>query len=238
MFRWLNKNREAALADQDVVPVIAIDGPSGSGKGTISRRVARALGYHLLDSGALYRLVALAAEDACSSLHNTECLQGLARNLDARFEVNASGEERIWLAGQDVTERLRTEETGAGASVVAQIPAVREALLDRQKEFRRPPGLVADGRDMGSEVFPDATLKIYLTASAEERAKRRYKQLKDKGLDVSLAALSRDIENRDRRDSERTLAPLKPAMDARLLDTTGQSVEAVTKTVLEWVAEL
>ena len=226
------------MADQDVVPVIAIDGPSGSGKGTISRRVARALGYHLLDSGALYRLVALAAEDACSSLHNTECLQGLARNLDARFEVNASGEERIWLAGQDVTERLRTEETGAGASVVAQIPAVREALLDRQKEFRRPPGLVADGRDMGSEVFPDATLKIYLTASAEERAKRRYKQLKDKGLDVSLAALSRDIENRDRRDSERTLAPLKPAMDARLLDTTGQSVEAVTKTVLEWVAEL
>ena len=238
MFRWLNKNREAALADQDVVPVIAIDGPSGSGKGTISRRVARALGYHLLDSGALYRLVALAAEDACSSLHNTECLQGLARNLDARFEVNASGEERIWLAGQDVTERLRTEETGAGASVVAQIPAVREALLDRQKEFRRPPGLVADGRDMGSEVFPDATLKIYLTASAEERAKRRYKQLKDKGLDVSLAALSRDIENRDRRDSERTLAPLKPAMDARLLDTTGQSIEAVTKTVLDWVAEL
>ena len=238
MFRWLNKNREAALADQDIVPVIAIDGPSGSGKGTISRRVARALGYHLLDSGALYRLVALAAEDACSSLHNTECLQNLARELDVRFDVSDAGEERVWLAGQDVTERLRTEETGAGASIVAQIPAVREALLDRQKEFRRPPGLVADGRDMGSQVFPDATLKIYLTASAEERAKRRYKQLKDKGLDVSLAALSRDIENRDRRDSERTLAPLKPAMDARLLDTTGRSIEAVTKTVLEWVAEL
>ena len=238
MFRWLNKNREAAQTGQFSVPVIAIDGPSGSGKGTIARRVARALGYHLLDSGALYRLVALAADDACSSLHNTECLQGLARNLDVRFEVNPAGEERVWLAGQDVTERLRTEETGAGASIVAQIPAVREALLDRQKDFRRPPGLVADGRDMGSEVFPDATLKIYLTASAEERAKRRYKQLKEKGLDVSLAALSRDIEDRDRRDSERTLAPLKPAMDARLLDTTGQSVEAVTKTVLEWVAEL
>ena len=226
------------MTDQDIVPVIAIDGPSGSGKGTIARRVARALGYHLLDSGALYRLVALAAEDACSSLQNTECLQGLARELDVRFDANDAGEERVWLAGKDVTERLRTEETGAGASIVAQIPAVREALLDRQKDFRKPPGLVADGRDMGSQVFPDATLKIYLTASAEERAKRRYKQLKDKGLDVSLAALSRDIENRDRRDSERTLAPLKPAMDARLLDTTGQSIEAVTKTVLEWVAEL
>ncbi|RZV34353.1 MAG: (d)CMP kinase [Chromatiales bacterium] len=238
MFGWLNKNRGAALAGQDIIPVIAIDGPSGSGKGTISRRVARTLGYHLLDSGALYRLVALAAEDACSSLQNTECLQDLARKLDVRFEASDTGKERVWLGGQDVTERLRTEETGAGASIVAQIPAVREALLDRQKEFRKPPGLVADGRDMGSQVFPDATLKIYLTASAEERAKRRYKQLKDKGLDVSLAALSRDIENRDRRDSERTLAPLKPAMDARLLDTTGQSIEAVTKTVLDWVAEL
>ena len=234
MFRWLNKNREAAQTGQFSVPVIAIDGPSGSGKGTIARRVARALGYHLLDSGALYRLVALAADDACSSLHNTECLQDLARNLDVRFEVNPAGEERVWLAGQDVTERLRTEETGAGASIVAQIPAVREALLDRQKDFRRPPGLVADGRDMGSEVFPDATLKIYLTASAEERAKRRYKQLKEKGLDVSLAALSRDIEDRDRRDTGRSVAPLRAAEDARLLDSSGQSIEAVVQTVIDW----
>ena len=133
---------------------------------------------------------------------------------------------------------MRTEQTGAGASTVAQIPAVREALFERQRAFRRAPGLVADGRDMGTQVFPDAELKVYLTASAEERAKRRHKQLKDKGLDVSLAALSRDIENRDRRDSERTVAPLRPAMDAKFLDSSGLSIEAVTKQVLDWVAEL
>jgi cytidylate kinase len=200
--------------------------------------VAEALGYHLLDSGALYRLVALAAEDACSSLHNGKCLAGLARGLDVRFDSDDDGEEQVWLAGQDVTDRLRTEQTGAGASTVAQIAAVREALLERQRSFRRPPGLVADGRDMGTKVFPDAELKIYLTASAEERAKRRHKQLKDKGLNVSLAALSRDIERRDRRDSERTLAPLKPAMDARLLDTTGRTIEEVMRQVLDWVAEI
>jgi len=200
--------------------------------------VAEALGYHLLDSGALYRLVALAAEDACASLQNGDCLAQLARNLDVRFDVDDNAEERVWLAGQDVTGRLRTEQTGAGASTVAQIGAVREALLERQRRFRRPPGLVADGRDMGTQVFPDAALKIYLTASAQERAKRRHKQLKDKGLNVSLAALSRDIERRDQRDSERTLAPLKPAMDARLLDTTGRTIEDVTQQVLEWIAEL
>jgi len=239
MSNWFRKkNKNAEPSPVDGVPVIAIDGPSGSGKGTIARRVAEALGYHLLDSGALYRLVALAAEDACSSLHNTECLEGLARDLDVRFDSDDDGNERVWLAGEDVTDRLRTEQTGAGASTVAQIPAVREALLERQRAFRRPPGLVADGRDMATHVFPDAALKIYLTASAEERARRRHKQLKDKGLDVSLAALSRDIENRDRRDSERTLAPLKPAMDARYLDSSGQSIEAVTKEVLDWVAEL
>ena len=245
MFGWLKKSKKNAPARRAAVRggpgsvrVIAIDGPSGSGKGTIARRVADALGYHLLDSGALYRLVALAAEDACISLQNGGKLAELALKLDARFDSDEQGGERIWLGGQDVTDRLRTEQTGAGASTVAQIPAVREALLERQRAFRQPPGLVADGRDMGTQVFPDADLKIYLTASAEERAKRRYKQLKDKGLDVSLAALSRDIENRDRRDSERTVAPLRPATDARFLDSSGLSIEAVSQQVLDWVAEL
>jgi cytidylate kinase len=238
MFGWFKRKEKSAASRGSAVPVITIDGPSGSGKGTIARRVADALGYHLLDSGALYRLVALAAEDACVELQNSGKLAQIAQTLDVRFDSNDGGEECIWLAGADVTHRIRTEQTGAGASIVAQIPAVREALFERQRAFRQPPGLVADGRDMGTQVFPDANLKIYLTASAEERAKRRHKQLKDKGLDVSLAALSRDIEYRDRRDSERTLAPLKPAMDARFLDSSGQSIEAVTQTVLDWVAEL
>ena len=238
MLKWLKKRKDSKLRGRLAAPVITFDGPSGSGKGTIARRVADALGYHLLDSGALYRLVALAAEDACVGLHNADKLAELARGLQVRFGNGEDGNERVWLGGVDVTDRLRTEQTGAGASTVAQIPAVREALFDRQRAFCRPPGLVADGRDMGTQVFPDAALKVYLTASAEERAKRRHKQLKDKGLDVSLAALSRDIEDRDRRDSERTIAPLKPALDARYLDSSGQSIEAVTKQVLDWVAEL
>ena len=220
------------------IPVIAIDGPSGSGKGTIARRVADALGYHLLDSGALYRLVALSARKSGVSLQDSEKLAHLAVELDVRFDSDEGGEERIWLGEEDVTGEIRTEEAGAGASAVAQNPAVREALFERQRAFQQPPGLVADGRDMGSHVFPDAALKVFLTASAEERARRRHKQLKDKGLDVSLAALSRDIEDRDRRDSERSVAPLRPAEDARILDSSGQSIEAVTKTVLDWVANL
>ena len=220
------------------VPVIAIDGPSGSGKGTIAHRVAQELGWHLLDSGALYRLVALSAEKAGVPLDDARRLAGLAGALDVRFDSNEDGSERIWLADEDVSRQIRTEETGAGASAVAQIPAVREALFERQRAFQQPPGLVADGRDMGTHVFADAALKIFLTASAEERARRRHKQLKDKGMDVSLAALSRDIEDRDRRDSERSVAPLRPAKDARILDSSGQSIEAVAKTVLDWVADL
>ncbi|MBT8090619.1 MAG: (d)CMP kinase [Gammaproteobacteria bacterium] len=220
------------------VPVIAIDGPSGSGKGTIARRVAKSLGWHLLDSGALYRLVALSAGKAGVALDDVDGLARIAGALDVQFDSNANGSERIRLDGEDVTDEVRTEETGAGASRVAAIPAVRDELLARQRAFRQAPGLVADGRDMGTHVFSDAPLKIYLTASAEERARRRHKQLKDKGMDVSLAALSRDIEYRDQRDSERSVAPLRPAKDARILDSSGRSIEAVTQTVLDWVSEL
>jgi cytidylate kinase len=219
-------------------PVIAIDGPSGSGKGTIARRVAAALGWHLLDSGALYRLLGLAAVRRGIGLHDADALSQLARKLDVRFESDEAGQELIWLDGEPVQDELRTEETGRGASQVAALQPVRDALLALQRRFQKPPGLVADGRDMGTHVFPGAALKVYLTASAEERAQRRYKQLKDKGIDVSLAALSRDIEDRDRRDSERSVAPLRPAEDARILDSSGQSIAAVTDTVLDWAREL
>ena len=220
------------------IPVIAIDGPSGAGKGTIARRVAEALGYHLLDSGALYRLTAISAASRDVALDDAEQLAAVARDLDVRFDSYEDGSECIWLNDVDVTSKVREESTGAGASMVAAIPEVREALFVRQRGFQMPPGLVADGRDMGTHVFVDASLKIFLTASAEERARRRHKQLKDKGIDVSLAALSRDIEGRDQRDSERSVAPLRPATDARILDSSGHSIEAVTQTVLDWVKEL
>ena len=219
-------------------PVIAIDGPSGSGKGTIARRVADALGMHLLDSGALYRLVGLAADRAGKMQAGEAAIATIARTLDVRFGSTAEGEEAIWLDGQEVSAFIRTEACGALASRVAALPAVREALLELQRSFRRPPGLVADGRDMGTTVFPDAGLKVFLTASANERAKRRHKQLKDKGIDVSLAALSRDIEARDKRDSERSIAPLRPAADARLLDSSKLTIDEVTQTVLDWAREL
>jgi cytidylate kinase len=220
------------------IPVIAIDGPSGSGKGTIARRVADALGFHLLDSGALYRLTAIAAARRGIELSNASAVADIARKLDIRFESNDDGSERIMLSEEDVAREVRKESTGAGASTVAAIPEVREALLQRQRAFQKAPGLVADGRDMGTHVFKSAALKVFLTASAEERARRRHKQLKEKGMGVSLAALSRDIEDRDRRDSERSVAPLKPAPDARILDSSGLSIEAVTNTVLDWVADL
>jgi cytidylate kinase len=216
-----------------LAPVVTIDGPSGSGKGTISRLLAQRLGWHLLDSGALYRLVALAGARHALAPDDAAGHALLAGTMDAAFGVGTKGEERVSLEGQDVTGELRLESTGQGASRVAAWPAVRQALLARQRAFAQPPGLVADGRDMGTIVFPDADLKIYLTASAEERAARRHKQLKDKGCDVSLPALSREITERDLRDTSRAVAPLKPAADAVLIDSTGISIEAVVTGVLE-----
>ena len=219
---------------ESAAPVLAIDGPSGSGKGTIARRVATALGWHLLDSGALYRLTGLAANRRDTPFSDDRALGELAETLDVRFG-DRDGEEQIFLDGEDVTGDVRTEETGRLASRVAACQAVREALLELQRGFRKPPGLVADGRDMGTHVFPDAAVKVFLTASAEERARRRYKQLKDKGIGVNLAALSRDIAERDRRDSERAVAPLRPATDARVLDTSYMTIDEVTRTVVAWV---
>ncbi len=221
----------------EVIPVLTIDGPSGSGKGTIARRVARSLGWHLLDSGALYRLVALSAERAGIAEDDEAALGRLAGSMQVRFDANDNDEERIWLGTDDVTGEIRTEDCGRAASRVAIVPAVREALIDLQKGFRTAPGLVADGRDMGTRIFLDAGLKVFLTATPQERAKRRHKQLKDKGIDVSLPALSREIEARDRRDSERSIAPLRPADDARVLDSSSLTIDAVTQTVLNWVRE-
>ncbi|HWX69924.1 MAG TPA: (d)CMP kinase [Steroidobacteraceae bacterium] len=214
-------------------PIVTVDGPSGSGKGTISRAVARSVGWHLLDSGALYRLVALAGSDAGLPTDDEARHAALARRMDVVFSVAPDGSEHISLEGRDVTARIRSEEAGQGASRVAAWPAVREALLARQRAFAVLPGLVADGRDMGTVVFPGAELKIFLTATPQERALRRHKQLKDKGSDVSLPALSREIAERDLRDQTREVAPLKAAPDACLIDSTGLSVEAVVQRVLK-----
>ncbi|GMR17217.1 MAG: (d)CMP kinase [Gammaproteobacteria bacterium] len=226
------------MRKDNVVPVIAIDGPSGSGKGTIARRVSTALGWHLLDSGALYRLLALAAQRAGIGASREAELARLAAGLEVGFRVDERGEELILLAGEDVTRAIRSEDCGRRASAIAPLPAVRAALLGLQHDCRREPGLVADGRDMGTLVFPEAGLKVFLTASAERRAERRHKQLKDKGIDVSLPALSRDIEERDRRDAERLVAPLRPAEDARLLDSSDLTIDEVTRTVLDWAQQL
>lgn len=208
-------------------PVIAIDGPSASGKGTVAQRVATALGMHYLDSGALYRLLGLAAQKHGIALTEEARLAALAGQIDIRFE----GED-TWLDGVPVGDELRTEEAGAAASKIAALPGVRAALLDKQQAFRRAPGLVADGRDMASVVFPDAELKIFLTASAEVRADRRYKQLKQKGMDANIAALLQDIEARDSRDTQRSVAPLQQATGAVRLDTTALNIEQAVKFVL------
>lgn len=209
------------------VPVIAIDGPSASGKGTVSARVAHALGFHFLDSGALYRLVGLAALNRAVALDDTVAIAGIARELNAVFRSTS-----VELDGVDVKRTIREERVSAAASKVAALQPVREALLARQRAFRKGPGLVADGRDMASVVFPDATLKIYLTADSAERARRRYKQLIDKGMSASMPDLLEEIRERDARDSERAAAPLQKCPDAIELDTTGISVDAAVERVL------
>jgi cytidylate kinase len=219
------------------VPILTIDGPSGSGKGTVSRAASRALGWALLDSGALYRLVALAGRQAAVSLDDGPRLARIAEEFDIRFGAGAAGEEIVWLDGRDVTREIRTETAGNDASKVAALPVVRAALLARQRRFAAPPGLVADGRDMGTVVFPEAQVKIFLTASADERAARRHKQLKEKGVAATLAALSREIAERDQRDITRSTSPLVASDDAVLLDTSGIRVDAVVRRVLEIVRE-
>ena len=214
------------------VPVLTIDGPSGSGKGTISVLVASHLGWRLLDSGALYRAVGYAAGMAGLDLSDIEAVTRCAHATKIQFRASQSDGTRVVVNGHDATDELRTETAGAAASAIASMPSVREALVALQLGFRKAPGLVADGRDMGTVIFPDAAFKVFLTASACERAKRRYKQLKEKGLSVTLAGLQREIEARDSRDASRAVAPLKPAEDAVMVDTTGMEIEAVVARVL------
>jgi cytidylate kinase len=214
----------------DQAPVIAIDGPSASGKGTIASRVAQILGFHYLESGALYRLTALVA--LREGLEQEEAIAKAAEGMDASF----SGEE-VFLEDQEVSLHIRDENVGTRASEVARMPAVRAALLKRQRAFRRPPGLVADGRDMATVVFPDADLKIFLTARPEIRAERRYKQLIDKGIAANLAALSRDLEERDARDRNRSIAPLVPASDSQVLDSSALSIDEVVARIVAWWRE-
>jgi cytidylate kinase len=209
-------------------PVIAIDGPSASGKGTVAQAVAQALGFHYLDSGALYRLVGLAATDAAADLDSGPEVLSILLKINIKFD-----KDRVFLDGRDVSDAIREEPISAAASKVGAHARVRAALLERQRDFRQPPGLVADGRDMGSVVFPDAALKIYLTASAQARAERRYKQLIGKGLGANMAALLQELKQRDQRDSERAAAPLKKCPDAVEVDTTSLSVAQSIDRVLE-----
>lgn len=217
-------------------PVITIDGPSGAGKGTVSTQLAKELGWNFLDSGAIYRVLAIASVHHQIASDDESALLPLASSLDVNFETTESG-SKIVLEGEDVTYSIRTEEIGSLASQIASLPRIREALLRRQRAFKDTPGLVADGRDMGTVVFPNADVKIFLTASAEERAQRRYKQLKEKGHDVSIARLLTDIQARDERDANRKVAPLVPADDALVLDSTHLNVEQVIEKVKEFVSE-
>lgn len=219
--------------DTHKIPVIAIDGPSASGKGTIAQLVANKLGFHYLDSGALYRLVALKTVQLNTGIHNTDQLAEIARCLNVVFR-----DEHIYLDGAIVTDAIRTEQCGILASQLAAYPQVRAALTERQRAFRQPPGLVTDGRDMGSVIFPDAVLKIFLTASAEIRAQRRHKQLMEKGINANIADLLQDIRKRDERDSSRSVAPLQQSADARLLDTTSLTISQAQDAVLCWYNEI
>jgi cytidylate kinase len=209
------------------VAVITVDGPSGVGKGTISHLLAGHFGFHFLDSGALYRLTALAAHNHGVDFGDEEALAEIAAKLDVAFLPDDSGEVRVVLENQDVSTEIRTEIAGNNASKVAVLPAVREALLQRQRDFAKVPGLIADGRDMGTTVFPQATVKLFLTASAEVRAERRYKQLIEKGLDANLRGLIDEIRQRDERDRSRSVSPLRPAEDAITIDTSTMSIEQV-----------
>ncbi|SFE93816.1 (d)CMP kinase [Nitrosomonas sp. Nm166] len=217
----------------DEIPVIAIDGPSASGKGTIAQLVAKKLGFHYLDSGALYRLVALKTAQSQADIEDKDLLADIARNLNVLFK-----NEVIYLDGKNVTDDIRTEECGILASQLAAYPQIREALTERQRKFRQPPGLVTDGRDMGSVIFPNAILKIFLTASAEIRAQRRYKQLKEKGINANIIDLLQDIQKRDERDSNRSIAPLQQSTDAKLLDTTSLTISQAQDAVLCWYNEI
>ncbi len=216
-----------------IAEVVTIDGPTASGKGTVAHKVADALGFHLLDSGALYRLVALASERAGVDESDVPALANLAGRLDVKF-----GPDRVWLSGEEVSLAIRAEAIGNRASALAVHQPVRDALTALQRGFRKLPGLVADGRDMGTVIFPDARLKVFLTASVEARARRRYKQLIDKGISASIENLLRDLEARDARDRSRAAAPLRPAEDARLLDTSDMTVDQAVAQVLAWHAEL
>lgn len=220
------------------IPVITVDGPSGTGKGTLCCNLANWLGWHLLDSGALYRVLALAAQQQAIAMEDETELANLAQGINVEFRISANHENiDVWLDEKDVSQLIRSEECGKNASMLAAYSPVRKSLLSRQHKFRQPPGLVADGRDMGTVVFKDAGLKIYLTASPEERALRRHKQLKQKGFSVNLAQLSADIAERDTRDSQRTISPLRPAQDAVVIDTTNLSIEGVNERIRDLVRE-
>ncbi|MDD5033755.1 MAG: (d)CMP kinase [Methylococcaceae bacterium] len=215
------------------IPVVTLDGPAGAGKGTVSRALAQRLGWRYLDSGAIYRSLAVAVMDEGLALEDRAGISAIARTMELRFESDPS--PRVILNGRDISDRISSETCGNLTSKIAALGPVRQALLQKQREFRQPPGLVADGRDMGTVVFPDADYKIFLTASAEERAFRRHKQLKEKGIDVSLTRLTNEIEERDQRDRERSEAPLKMADDAFLVDSSAMSIEQVITCCLRWI---